>query len=216
MVISYYLNQINSECLMMVVYEKGTNKYITMVPQIFDNGTMREYTLEELYPNWDHSKYGVFYVEDTPKYAVQQHAHWQLKIDKSGTPVGIEYRPRLTLKLSTNAPDTDGDGIPEILVKELGGTSRPAETVEITVQVMDGQKEAKSKEPVKLSVTGGTLSSRYLDMSKRGLAKVALTASHETVTITVTASAPGMDSATMKFEVLPFDDFNRFRGTIRK
>jgi hypothetical protein len=201
---------------MIVVFEKGTNKFFGMAPQVFDNGIMREYRLEELYPNIDHSKYGCFFVEDSPRY-VNDPSHWQFKLDKKGVPIGIEFKPMLSIALSTTARDADGDGLPEILVAsntDLG--HRKGEDAEIRVQIMDGQKVSNTVTTVKLSTTGGTLKSRILKTDKKGFASTTLRSGTETITITVTASAEGMREDTLTFEVMPFDDFTKMQDSLPK
>lgn len=182
---------------MIVVYEKGTNKFIGMATQVFDNGVMRDYTLEELYPNLDPKKHGSFIVDDSPKYVLHP-SHWQFKLDEKGVPIGIEYKPRPAIKLSTDAPDTDGDGMPEL---KADGKS----TATINIQMMDGQKQYKGEVEVKLSTTGGRLDQRVVKTNKQGKASVKLTSVPETITITVSAAGLTEDLHTdqITFELMP-------------
>lgn len=200
---------------MIVVYEKGTNKFVGMAPQVLDNGTVREYKLEELYPNLDASKHGFFIVEDSPELLIPSH-DWEFKLDKKGVPIGLVHKSLLRIALTTSAPDKDGDGNHEILAKELGGAARPWENAEIKVQLMEGEKVSKKVAHVKLSTTGGTLSSRILKTDKQGQATSTLTSSHETVTITVTATGADMEEGSLTFEVLPYTDFNALHGPLAK
>lgn len=182
---------------MIFVYEKGTNKYYGMAPQIFDNGVMRDYTLEELYPNLDPKKYGSFIVEDSSKYAISPD-HWQFTLDKNGIPIGWEYKPRLSIRLSTDAPDTDGDGMPEM---PADGES----SATIKIQMMNGQKQHKGESEVKISTTGGRLDKRVVKTNKQGRATVKLTSVKETITITVTATGLTEDyhEDSITFELMP-------------
>ncbi|MEM0995723.1 MAG: Ig-like domain-containing protein [Bacteroidota bacterium] len=182
---------------MIVVFEKGTNRFIGMAPQVFDNGTLRDFTLEELYPDLDPEKYGAIFVEDSARYHMAPN-HWQFKLDQAGNPVGIEYRPRPSIHLSTDAPDTDGDGMPEL---KADGKSQAT----INIQLMSGQKQHRAAEEIKLSTTGGKLSKRVLTTTKTGKAKVTLTSIQETITITVTASGlkEDMHSDSLTFELMP-------------
>lgn len=182
---------------MIVVYEKGTNTFIGMAPQIFDNGVNRDFTLEELYPNLDPKKYGSFVVEDSPKYLLHSE-HWQFTLDKKGVPIGMEYKPRLTIKLTTDAPDVDADGMPEL---KADGES----TATIKIQMMDGQKQHKGEAEVKLSTTGGRLDKRVLKTNKQGKATAKLTSVKETITITVTATGLSEDyhEDSITFELMP-------------
>jgi hypothetical protein len=182
---------------MIFVYEKGTNKYIGMAPQIFDNGVTRDFTLEELYPNLDPKKYGSFIVEDSSKYALDPD-HWRFTFDKNGVPNGWEFNPKLAIRMSTDAPDTDGDGMPEL---PADGES----TATITIQMMDGQKQHKGEAEIKVSTTGGRLDKRVVKTNKQGRASVQLTSVKETITITVSAAGLTEDyqKDSITFELMP-------------
>ncbi|HHG85767.1 MAG TPA: hypothetical protein ENJ82_13550 [Bacteroidetes bacterium] len=180
---------------MIVVYEKKTNKFVGMAPQIFDNGEMRDFTLEELYPDLDAKKHGSFTIDDSPKY-VQQPDHWQFKLDKKGVPIGIEHKPTLSLKITTDLEDTDGDGMPEL---KADGVSK----AKLKVQVYDGLKLKKTNAKIKLSTTGGRLDARIFDLKNQNQFTASLQSTTETITITVTASAEGMHADSLTFELMP-------------
>lgn len=63
---------------MIFVYDKRTQELVGVATKVFDNGNLREPTLEELYPDRDRSNLGFLYVEDSPKYALQPD-RWQAK-----------------------------------------------------------------------------------------------------------------------------------------
>lgn len=180
---------------MIVVYKKETNEFIGMAPQIFDNGVVRDYTLEELYPNLAPEEYGCFFVEDSPRY-VMNPTHWKFKLDKNGVPIGIEHKPTLALKITTDAEDTDGDGMPEL---KADGSSK----AKLTVKVYDGAKVKKTTAQIKLSTSGGRLDQRIFDLKNKSQLTTYLTSTTETITITVTASAEGMHSDSLTFELMP-------------
>lgn len=179
---------------MIVIYEKGSNAFVSMMPQIFENGSLREAKVEELYPN-DHQKYGYIVVEDSPKYHLNP-SHWQFKLDKKGVPVGIEHKPTPKISLSTNAEDSDQDGMPEL---KADGKS----TARIDIQLMDGLKPLKQERDLKVSTTGGRLSARMIRTNKSGAASVELQSITETITITVSVSGEGMHTEQMVFELMP-------------
>lgn len=193
---------------MIVVYEKETNKFVGMALQVFDSGKMRDYTMEELYPRIDHAKHGFFIVEDSIE-QLKLGNSVKFKLDKKGKPVGFEDPSLLRIVLSTNAPDQDGDGIPEIAApnRQLAGSpSGPESQAEITVQIMDGDKKAALSMDVLLSTTGGSLESRLLTTSKAGTASTTIFAGTDTVTLTVTASAQDLPDASLMLEVMPLGD----------
>lgn len=183
---------------MIFVYEKGSNKYLGMAGRIYDNGDWREATLEELYPNDDHSKMGAIVVKDSPKYALDPNA-WQFSVNDKGEVTGIERKPQPPkISLSTNAKDTDGDGLPEL---KADGISKA--TIDIAIR-NPTTKADLYKKPVALRIntTGGRLSERRLT-TKTGTASVELTATTDTVTITVSVEADDMETQQIVFELMP-------------
>lgn len=195
---------------MIVVYEKGTNEFVGMAPQIFDNGVMREFKLEELYPQMDHSKLGYFYVEDSPKYDLDR-KNWQWTRDKAGTPIGIEFRRRLTVALSTDKLDRDGDGRYELLARVTEAMPKDC-IADISIQLMDGIKQAKVEAEIKLTTTAGILTSRTVKTDKRGKATTRLMAGPDTIYIAVEANVDGGNAGTLEFEVLWIDEYNRLKA----
>ncbi len=164
--------------------------------QVFDNGKYREATIEELYPHKDLSKLGSVTVQDNIKYALAPD-EWQFKLDNKGVPVDIERKPQPNkLILSTDAKDTDGDGMPEL---PADGESKA--TINIDIKNAKGNL-IKEETTLLISTTGGALSDRRIT-TKTGKAKLTLTASRETVTVTVTAAAEGMADASLTFELMP-------------
>ncbi|MCB9232800.1 MAG: hypothetical protein H6581_14105 [Bacteroidia bacterium] len=180
---------------MIVVFEKKTNKFIGMAPQVFDNGNLRELTLNEIYPDLDPKKYGSFVVEDSPKYLMNPD-HWQFTLDAKGVPIGLEHKPTLALKLSTTLKDTDGDGMPELKADSTA-------TAPVTVTVMNGIKPQKTTALIKISTTGGRLDKRIIDLKNQDKATFNLQSVPETITITVTATSEGMHSDSITFELMP-------------
>lgn len=180
---------------MIVVFEKDTNTFVGMAPQVNDNGTMRDFTLEELYPDLDSKKHGFFFVEDSPKYVLHPD-HWQFKLNKKGVPIGLEHKPKLSIKLSSSLPDEDGDGMPEL--KADGKSLAP-----IVIQILDGQKPKKTTAKIKVSTTGGRLNQRIIEFKNSSKATVNLQSVTETITITVTATAEDMHSDSITFELMP-------------
>lgn len=181
---------------MIFVYEKGSNKYLGMAGKIFDNGEMREATLEELYPNSDHSKMGVVVVKDSPKYALDPEA-WQFSVDEKGEVNGIERKPQPPkISLSTDAKDTDGDGMPEL---KADGKSKA--TIDIEIKTPEGTLLKKAVD-LRINTTAGRLSERRMS-TKTGKASVELTSTTDTVTVTVSVEADEMETQQLTFELMP-------------
>ena len=181
---------------MIFIFDKATKQFFGMASRVLDNGTLREPTIEELYPNADVSKLGFFYVEDSPKYAMNPDG-WQAKLDENGEVIGIERKPSLPkISLTTDAVDTDGDEIPELIADANSKAT-------ITIEVKNSREELVTEElMLNLKTTGGTLSARRI-ITNTGQATVDLTSSLETVSVTVSVSAEGAKSGSIEFEFMP-------------
>ena len=183
---------------MIIVYDKETKALIGFATKVFDNGQWREPTLEELYPDVDRTKWGHVYVEDSPKYALRPDA-WQINFDANGVPsIGRKPFPA-KLSLTTDALDTDGDGLPE-----LPADGRSQGTVFATIKAADGTVPRESV-ALLFKTTGGTLSARTVETAE-GKAAVKLTSSTETVSAIVTASAEGVETGSLTFEFIPIPE----------
>jgi hypothetical protein len=181
---------------MIFIFDRTSKEVVGMATEVFDNGSWREATLEELYPDRDRSNLGCVTVRDSPKYALNPEG-WQLKLDENGEPVGIERKPSLPrIHLTTNAPDTDGDGLPEL---PADGQSKA--TIAIEVRDVHG-KLIEEERTLNLKTTGGALSARRITTSN-GQATVDLTSSLETVSVTIEVAAEGVRSASLSFEFMP-------------
>lgn len=184
---------------MIVVYEKETLKRVGVAAQVFDNGRWREPTVEELYPDADHSKLGFFHVKDSIKYALDPDA-FQFKLDENGVPVSAERKPGLPrIHLSTDARDTDGDNLPELIAD---GKSK----ARIDIAIKDARDRIVKRDfTVTLKTTGGALSARSVTV-RQGKASLEFTASTDTVTATVSAAGEGLKAASLTFEFMPPPD----------
>jgi hypothetical protein len=184
---------------MIFVYEKETKKFVGMATEVFDNGNWREPELGELYPDIDQSKLGYVYVKDSPKYAMDP-TKWQFKLNEHGEPIGIERKASVPkIYLETDAVDTDGDGIPDVIAD---GKSKAL----ITIEVRDAQDELVTDElTIDLKATGGTLSSRHISMTT-GKTTVELTSSLETVSVIIEASSKGLIGSSLELEFMPSEE----------
>jgi hypothetical protein len=180
----------------IIVFEKKTNKLVGVASKVFDSGSWREPEIGELYPDANLNELACIYIEDSPEYCFNPDA-WKFKLDNNSVPVGVERKPALpTIHLTTNAPDTDGDGLPE-----LPADAKSKAT--ITAEVRDAQGGIVNRDVVvNFRTTGGTLSARRLE-AKGGTAMVELTSTVETVAVTVSASAEGAQSGSLTFEFMP-------------
>ncbi len=183
---------------MILIYLKETKQPVGIAARVFDNGQWREATVHELYPSADHAKMGYFIVDDA-SVVLSAEKGWQFKLDSKGDPVGIEPAPDLPrISLTTDAIDSDGDGLPELAAD---GNSQ----AKITLEVKDSAGKLVKKDfQIEIRTTGGALSVRRTT-AKAGRATVDLTSSTQTITVTVTASAEGLETGSITFEFMPPD-----------
>ena len=178
---------------MILIYEKGTNKYIGAIPKIFENGVWREATVEEIYPNTDISNWGFLEVSDSPRYWMAD-GGYMFRTDKKGVPVGVMLKP--WIKLSIDAEDTDGDGLPEV---------KPGEKTKVKVAIeldKDDKQHAKAKFSLILSATGGALQKRRIELTPSKPAQVNFTAPTDTIAIALSAKgAPDVEVKEGRLEI---------------
>jgi hypothetical protein len=181
---------------MIIIFDKSTHELVGVSPQVFDNGSWREPTLEELYPNAEQSNLGFVYVEDSPRYSLKPDG-WQLKLDENGVPIGVERKPsQPKIYLTTNAVDTDGDDIPELIADAQSKAT-------IKAEVKNSRGELIQEDVIlNFKTTGGTLSTRRIT-TQGGEATVELTSSQETVSVIVEVSAEGFKGTSLEFEFMP-------------
>jgi hypothetical protein len=98
--------------------------------------------------------------------------------------------------LNTSAKDTDGDGFPELPADGKSKAEITATLYDALGTVVDEQVE------VTFRTSAGVLFARWVN-TKKGEAKVTLTAGNETVMASVSASAEGFEPASIEFEFLP-------------
>lgn len=204
---------------MIVVYDKETKAFVGMAFQIFDGQKQRDYTLEELYPNLDRSKLGFFYTDDSFEH-LKLGNKVKFKLGKKGEVIGLEPISTLRLQITTDAPDRDQDGMPELVTDfQRTGTTMfqdKAFSAWVRVQVMDGDKPAAMSVAVQLSTTGGSLLSRYLTTDSTGKAETRIAPGNETVTLSVTATAGDMPPASLTFEVVPSTDVPALNARLKR
>ena len=197
---------------MIFVYRKASLEFVGMATRVFDSGRWREPTVDELYPNEDPKTLGFVHVEDSSRYALAGRDYWQFKLDDNGVPIGVERKPSLPeIRLSSDAPDTDGDGIPEL---PADGKSAVTITAELREGGLNDQRIHRDL-PLVFKTTGGILSQRF-DLAQDGVARVTLMPGQETVTITVTASAEGFTTGSLTFELLPPADLAQLHASSRE
>lgn len=122
---------------------------------------------------------------------------WQAKLNEAGEVIGVERKPNLPkVYLTTDAVDTDGDGIPELIADARS-------KVAIAIEVKNSNGEFVTEElTLNFKTTGGTLSARRVPI-RDGQATVELTSSLETVSVLVEASAEGVEGSSLSLEFMP-------------
>jgi hypothetical protein len=106
------------------------------------------------------------------------------------------------ISLTTDAPDWDGDGKPELPADGKSATIIRASLRDVAGKVMEDQPVS-----VRFRVTRGSLSAREA-ATKNGLAEVKLTSAPETTECRVLAMAPGFETQSLILEFIPPQDYN--------
>ena len=173
---------------MLIVYDRNTSEIVGHCSSVFDSGKWREPTLEELFPNRDRASLASVNVADDARFIAYGQDAWRLKKDESGIVTGIERLPGLLM--SCNARDSDDDGIPDL---PADGKSIAV----ITAKTSDG-----SDATITFRTTRGALAQRTAT-TRSGTTPVELRAATETVSLAVTAAAPGYRTGRLEMEFLP-------------
>jgi hypothetical protein len=171
---------------MLIVYDQTIGEIVGHCSSVFDGGKWREATVSELFPN--HANLSSVSVADDARFIGYGPNAWRLKKDANGVVTGIERLPALLV--TCDARDTDNDGIPDL---PADGKSVSV----ITAKTSDGDNAT-----VTFRTTRGTLAQRSAPTAG-GTATVELRSAIETVSLTVTASAPGYRTGRLNMEFVP-------------
>ncbi len=173
---------------MIIVYNPNTGEIVGHCSRVFDSGKWREATIDELYPNRESANLAAVHFADDARYLTYRPHHWRLRRDESGVVTGIERLPALAL--TSDAGDSDGDGIPDL-------PADSASIAHITAKTSDG-----ADVDITFRTTRGSLGERTVHTTQ-GSAVVELRAASETVAVVVTATAPGYRPAKLHMEFVP-------------
>ncbi len=181
---------------MIIIYDRQTREIIGVSMIAMDNsGLTRKPSMknimraENINPNLME-----FQVPDDENIANEIHKY-ELRFSSSGEPKELMKRDTLPhIEIAVDAPDHDGDGIPEM---KADGKS----TVTITASIRDeeGKVVTNAKNNVHFLTTGGVLSDRIVKC-KNGVAKTELKSVKETLTPTITAFTDGAIKGETKVE----------------
>ena len=120
-----------------------------------------------------------------------------------GKPVLVEKQPisSQTIVLSTRAKDSDSDGVPDLPADGKSHTD-----ILVSLHDADGATLKECIE-ITLRVSAGRISRRKV-ITKNGKARVTITASYDTVTAFVHASAEGFLTGNLTLEFVPAEPQN--------
>lgn len=177
---------------MLIVYDRETRQVVGHCGRVFENGTLREATVDELYGHKELATLEPLYVGEVTeaklfRYGVE---NFRLVFDDAGTATGIELNP--AIRLRCDAGDADGDGVADL----------PADGDSSTVVTAATTDKAAGVE-ITFRTTRGSLASRTAITADDGVASVALRSTTETVLATVTASAEGYRPDSLQLEMIP-------------
>jgi len=183
---------------MIVIYDRKTREIIgiSMIGQ--DNsGLARKPSMknilrsDNLSPNLTE-----FFVPDDENVANEIYKY-EIKFSSSGEPKELVRKGALPyIELSVDAPDHDGDGIPEM---KADGKSNV--TITASIRDEEGKVLTKAANNIHFLTTGGVLSDRIVKC-KNGVAKTSLQSVKETLTPTITAFSAGVQKGEIKVEVV--------------
>lgn len=178
---------------MLVVYDKNTKEVLQLL-MVSEN--VPEPILEDIPSLKDVENIASFRLPNDPSFDFGR--QYIVTLDEEGNPTGLALKlePPI-IELTTDAQDTDGDGLPEI---PADGESKA--TITATIKDAEGKVLTRVKKPVTFRTTRGILSARNVTPT-RGEANVTLTSILETVTATVTATAEGCRPTRFSIEFLP-------------
>ena len=121
------------------------------------------------------------------------------------TSLKVLERASRTIRLDSDLPDNDGDGVPE-----LPADGQTVARIKATLEGGPG-KEHGAPQVVRFRVTHGALSRRTVEV-RAGVAEVDLRSSQETVQVRLTAAAEGYEPAALLLEFIPEEEFAAYRA----
>jgi len=120
---------------------------------------------------------------------------YDLIFSSSGVPKEMARKETLPyIELSIDAPDNDGDGIPEM---KADGKSEV--TITASIRDEEGKLVTSAKNAIHFLTTGGVLSDRIVKC-KNGVAKTSLQSVKETLTPTITAFSEQVQKGEIQVE----------------
>ncbi len=179
---------------MLIIYDTRSKKIKGLSMIINDSSgriqqPSKRSTLKKLIPN-----IGTYVAPDDLSVANEIYK-FQLKFDKRGNPVGIEKKPpKPRIELSTDAPDHDNDGVPEI---PADGESRA--TITANIRDHTGNLLTDVVKEISFETTGGILLERNVK-TVNGVARTTLQSVRETLIPEIIATAEGCIDGSVKIE----------------
>ncbi len=130
---------------------------------------------------------------------------------KKGAIERLQLEPRFQGKvvLTTDAPDYDGDGLPE-----LPADGRSSATLKVSLADSGGKPVGAAVE-VSFTTTRGALARRRAETTE-GKTQIAFTSAAETTRAHVKATAPGFEPASLMFEFIPVEEYQAAEAKSRK
>ncbi len=183
---------------MLILYNLS-NRDIIGVAGIFSDtsGELIEPTLKGSFPGQKIiPNIGGFTVPNDERIANELY-RYELKFNASGEPIEISPKqPQPHLELSTDIPDRDRNGIPEL---KADGKSKA--TITASIRDSTGKLITNANNDVHFETTGGVILKRLVKC-KNGVAKTTLQSVHETITPKITAYSESCKKGTIKIEFI--------------
>jgi hypothetical protein len=167
---------------MLLIYNKKTGKIVGVSMIISDtSGVIPQPNME----NVDFKIKGVEgYILPDDESVLRDMHNYTLELDNEGNPIGFVRKEVLKIELSTDATDTNGDGVAEI---PAGGAS-----CNLIASVRNEYGKIIKERPFRIQfITTGGILREYLTETRNGVARVQITSVPETKRVHVIARADG-------------------------
>lgn len=178
---------------MLILYHKKTGEILGVSMVISDSSaSIPQPTLENVNVQMKNLE---GYVLPDDEDVLRDLPRYKLEFDADGRPMGFIKKEVLRIDLSTDAPDTNGDGVPEI---PAGGGKC---TIIASVRNEFGKVVKDRPLRIQFITSGGILRTPFAD-THTGVAKVNLESMPETKRVRVEARAEGCTPGSMEVDFI--------------
>jgi hypothetical protein len=181
---------------MIIIYDRKTREIVGVSMVAQDNsGLIRKPSMKNIMRKDRISPNLMEFLLPDDETVANELYKYELKFSSSGVPKDLVKKDALPyIELSIDAPDHDGDGIPE-----MKADGKSIVTITASVRDEEGKVLTSAKNDIHFLTTGGVLSDRVV-RCRSGVAKTTLQSVKETLTPTIIAFTEGVRKGEMKVE----------------